>query len=114
MRIEVLDDAEAVAERAAAILVEARGHVALSGGSTPKRAYALAAGRRPDWTGVTLWLGDERYVPPEDADANVRMISVALLTRVPQETRPALELVDTARDLEGSPGNYEARLRAAI
>ena len=45
--LQVLDDKDAVAERAAELLREALGHVALSGGSTPKQAYALAAGAGP-------------------------------------------------------------------
>lgn len=114
IELEVLDGKEGVAARAAELLAQATGHVALSGGSTPKRAYALAAERRSDWTGVTLWLGDERYVAPEDADANARMVREELLTRLPRETLPRFEPVDTARDLEGAAADYGRRLRAAL
>ena len=114
MELEVLADKEAVARRAAEILAEARGHVALSGGSTPRRAYALAAGLRSDWRGVTLWLGDERHVPLADPDSNARMVREELLTRLPSQTLPVFEPVDTSCDLDGAADDYDARLRAAL
>ena len=76
--IEVLESKEAVARRAADLLVSARGHVGLSGGSTPKAAYSLAGQERTDWTGVTLWLGDERYVPIDDERSNAGMVRASL------------------------------------
>jgi 6-phosphogluconolactonase len=76
----VVADAEAVAECAARAVeaaidtaLAARGvaHIALAGGTTPKRAYELI--EREDWSGVELWFGDERCVPPDDPDSNYRM-----------------------------------------
>ncbi|MGI8973735.1 MAG: 6-phosphogluconolactonase, partial [Gaiella sp.] len=61
----IAPDAEGAAAAAAGVLVElARrgGHVALAGGSTPRRAYELAAELEPDWSRVDIWLGDERCV----------------------------------------------------
>jgi 6-phosphogluconolactonase len=58
------------------------GHVALTGGSTPRRAYELAAELEPDWTRVELWWSDERCVPPEDERSNYGMAKTALLDRV--------------------------------
>jgi 6-phosphogluconolactonase len=114
VQLEVLDDKEAVARRAAEILTAATGHIALSGGSTPKRAYALAAQARSDWRGVTFWLGDERHVPPADPDSNARMIREELLTRLPRATLPAFEPVDTSLDPEGAAADYGRRLRDAL
>jgi len=77
--IQVIDDpAEATAE----VLTAASGHVVLTGGSTPRRAYARAAGLRPDWSGVDVWFTDERCVPPGHEHSNFGMISAALLDRV--------------------------------
>ena len=74
--VEVVDDpAEAVAER----LVAASGHVVLTGGSTPRRAYERAAELRRDWSGVTFWLSDERCVPADHDLSNFRMVDRALL-----------------------------------
>ncbi len=59
----------------------------LSGGSTARACYAhlagLSAGRvDPDWSGVDVFLGDERCVPPDHADSNHRMIAETLLDEV--------------------------------
>jgi 6-phosphogluconolactonase len=58
----------------------------LSGGPTARRCYELLAaaseGGRIDWSVVDVYVGDERYVPPDDEDANQRLIREALLERV--------------------------------
>jgi 6-phosphogluconolactonase len=48
-------------------------HIGLAGGSTPEYVYRHWAGHGLPWQGVHFWLGDERCVPPDHADANVRM-----------------------------------------
>jgi 6-phosphogluconolactonase len=79
----VLDDpAAATAERIAAA-AGAGDHIVLTGGSTPGRAYELAAGMGVDWSGCTLWFGDERCVPPTDELSNYGMVRDALLDRLP-------------------------------
>ena len=81
----VTDDAEAAAAAAAGLLAEgvaAGRHVALSGGSTPRRAYELAAGLAPDWSDVELWWADERCVPPDDELSNYRLARETLLDRL--------------------------------
>jgi 6-phosphogluconolactonase len=85
VEIRVVDDEETVARLVAERLAEqARtgGHVVLTGGSTPKRAYELAAGLEPDWSRVRLWWGDERCVPPEHELSNYGMAKAALLDRL--------------------------------
>jgi len=69
------DPAQTVADR----LVATSGHVVLTGGSTPRKAYERAAELRHDWSGVTFWFSDERCVPPEDDRSNYRMVDQALL-----------------------------------
>jgi 6-phosphogluconolactonase len=54
----------------------------LTGGSTPGRAYELAAEREPDWSAASLWWGDERCVPPEDERSNFRLARESLLDRI--------------------------------
>jgi len=94
--VEVVDDpAEAVAER----LVAASGHVVLTGGSTPRRAYERAAELRRDWSGVTFWLSDERCVPADHDLSNFRMVDRALLDVV---TGPRVHRI------EGEKGPGEA------
>ena len=85
VEIVVADDAEGaariVAERLAAA-ARAGGHVVLTGGSTLKRAYELAAELEQDWSRVELWWGDERCVPTDDERSSYRMARLALIDRV--------------------------------
>jgi 6-phosphogluconolactonase len=67
---------------AASLLVSASGHVCITGGSTPRRAYERAAAERPDWSGVEVWFTDERCVPPDHEHSNFGMANEALLSRV--------------------------------
>jgi 6-phosphogluconolactonase len=82
VELRVEPNAEAAALAVATMLVEARGDVVLTGGSTPGRAYELAAERRSDWTAVELWWGDERCVPPDDERSNYGLAHRTLLGRV--------------------------------
>ncbi|HZN89244.1 MAG TPA: 6-phosphogluconolactonase [Thermoleophilaceae bacterium] len=70
------------AGRLAALLDEASGHVVLTGGSTPRRAYEQAAGERDDWSGVEIWFTDERCVAPDHEHSNFGMVDRALLSKV--------------------------------
>ena len=102
-RVVVLEDAEAVARHAADALAraidDARGegrdlHIALAGGSTPQRAYELLREVEGSWAHVHLWLGDERCVPEDDPEANVRMVRESLLAG-PRNGEPVLHVVPT-------------------
>jgi 6-phosphogluconolactonase len=73
--------AQDVAERLAAA-ARRGGHIVLTGGSTPRIAYGLAAELETDWTGVELWWGDERCVAPDDERSNYGMAKQALLDHV--------------------------------
>lgn len=101
-RVRVLDDAEAVARHAADALARAIDaareegrelHIALAGGSTPQRAYELLADVSGSWAHVHLWLGDERCVPEDDEEANVRMVRESLLAGPARDGPPVLHPV---------------------
>jgi 6-phosphogluconolactonase len=80
--IVVADDpAQVVAERLVGA-VRAGGHLALTGGSTPGKAYEIAAALESDWSAVELWWGDERCVPADDERSNYGMAKRALLDHV--------------------------------
>ena len=85
IEIVVAESAEEAARIAAERLAEAvraGGHVVLTGGTTPKRAYELAADLEQDWSAVELWWGDERCAPADDQRSNFHMARVALIDRV--------------------------------
>ena len=77
--IRVSDDP---AQAAAELLAAASGHVALTGGSTPRAAYERVAAMREDWSGVDVWFTDERCVPPDHEQSNFGMAERSLLSRV--------------------------------
>jgi 6-phosphogluconolactonase len=110
--IEVLEDpAEAVAD----LLVEAAadgGHVVLTGGSSPQRAYEIAAERGGDWSRATVWFGDERCVPPEHEWSNFGMADAALLRRL--EARPDVIRMEGELGPEAGAGAYEAAVRERL
>jgi 6-phosphogluconolactonase len=100
-RVRVFSDAEGVASYAADALAWRIGdarkarrevHIALAGGSTPKRAYELLAGIEGSWKHVHLWLGDERCVPDGDPEQNAQMVRDSLLANARAEP-PVLHAV---------------------
>ena len=118
----MLDDpAGAAAERLAAA-AERGAHMALAGGSTPRAAYRRAAELGADWSGATLWFGDERCVPPDDERSNYRMAREALIEpltasggapdvrRIPGERGPHAGAADYDRELHSTLGERLPRL----
>ena len=84
--LDVVKDADALELRAADIVAtRIKGCVApfrlvLSGGSTPVSTYKVLSRRNDiDWSCVEIFLGDERFVPPDHQDSNYRMIRETLL-----------------------------------
>ena len=85
IELVVAADAAAAAQLAAerlAAAARAGGHIVLTGGSTPRRAYELAAELQPDWSRAEVWWSDERCVPPDDERSNYGMAQAALLARL--------------------------------
>ncbi len=121
--VRVFDTAEEVARAAALRFVEAareavaaRGafSVALAGGSTPKRVYELLAGAdfcgAVDWRNAHVFFGDERCVPPDDAESNYRMASEALLSRVPVPAQN-VHRIEGVGDAAANASAYESEMR---
>ncbi|HEY8029660.1 MAG TPA: 6-phosphogluconolactonase [Gaiellaceae bacterium] len=88
VEIVIADDPAAIVADMLAAQARDGGHVVLTGGTTPERAYELAAERHPDWSRTELWWGDERCVPPEDDRSNFGMAKRALLDRL--DVQPAV------------------------
>jgi 6-phosphogluconolactonase len=116
----VAESASAAAETAADRLVsaittarDARGaaHVALAGGTTPRRTYELLATRIEDWTGVEVWFGDERAVGPDDPESNYRMAAETLLAG---GGGPNVHRIEGERGPEDAAAAYAAELERRL
>jgi 6-phosphogluconolactonase len=83
--------------------------VALSGGSTPRRAYERAAEAEPDWSRASVWLVDERHVPLDDTRSNARLVRETILSRL--DGQPRVHFVRTDLPLEEAAGAYDDELR---
>lgn len=60
-------------------------HIALSGGSTPKIVFDVLVSSfkdKIDWAKVHFYWGDERCVPPTDAESNYKMTFEYLLSKI--------------------------------
>jgi 6-phosphogluconolactonase len=86
--------------------------VVLTGGSTPGRAYQLAAEREPDWSAASLWWGDERCVPPEDELSNFRVARENLLDRIEAPPRE-VQRIRGELGAEEAAQEYDELLRGA-
>jgi 6-phosphogluconolactonase len=107
----VEDPGAAVAERLTAAAVQGA-DIVLTGGSTPRGAYAIAAEHDADWSYATFWFADERCVPPDHPDSNFAMAHGALISRLtnpPRVMRMEGELGHAA-----AAGAYEALLREQL
>src|SRR5215475_4425221 len=92
MKIEVCSDADAVAEKAAAVVaaearaaVAARGSfvMAVSGGHTPWQMLRALAGEDVPWDAVHVVQVDERVAPTGDPDRNLTHLRESLLEHAP-------------------------------
>lgn len=120
-RLTVVTDIAAVATMAAervstllGVAMPGRGtrSIVLSGGHTPRRLYECLADpaqpwkTRIDWSSVELFWGDERNVPPDDADSNFGLANRALIQHVEipaqqvHRMRGELSAVEAAREYD--------------
>ena len=119
----VYDTPERVALAAAEVFARhavdaasARGvaRIAISGGSTPKRMFALLAAEpflsQVPWDKLELYWVDERCVGPEDAESNYRMTREQLLSKVPLPAGKVFRMEGEANPEEAA-AKYEATLR---
>lgn len=91
--IEVLPDPPSLARHVAewmtdaALAAQSPFRVSLSGGSTPRMLFSLLGSdefsHRFPWPRVSWYWGDERFVPYGHPESNYRMVSEAMLSKVP-------------------------------
>src|SRR3954471_21634051 len=90
---------------------EAGAQIVLTGGSTPKLAYEMAARAGADWSRATVWFSDERCVPPDSGLSNFGMADAALLGRLDESVRPAVVRMEGELGAEAGAAAYEAAMR---
>ena len=121
MRVEILPDDDAVAQRAAEVVAaEARAAVAsrggfalaVSGGRTPWQMLRALAREQVPWTSVHLFQVDERVAPAGDPDRNLTHVRESLLSAValPPGNLHAMPVED--EDLPAAAGRYARELEA--
>jgi 6-phosphogluconolactonase len=104
--------ARTACERLLSAIQEARAsrgaaHLALAGGTTPRRTYELLAAEIDDWTGVEIWFGDERAVGADDPESNYRMAQETLLAG---SGGPEVHRIEGERGPEEAAAAYGALL----
>jgi len=69
----------------AALSIHERGHfnLVLAGGETPREIYQRLRAAPTDWSLWHIYFGDERCMPPTEAELNSRMAGEAWLDHVP-------------------------------
>jgi 6-phosphogluconolactonase len=119
MNIEVLNDAESAARRAAAIIAEeawaaigARGLfvMAVSGGHTPWLMLRDLAGASIPWRAVHVIQVDERVAPEGDPDRNLTHLRESLLDHAPLPKDQLYSMPVESDDLEAAAAQYAATL----
>lgn len=88
--------------------------VALSGGNTPRGVFALLASDYKTavrWDKTFIFFGDERHVPPDDAESNYRMASESLLSRVPIPPQN-IHRIPAELDAQTAAEQYEETLKS--
>jgi 6-phosphogluconolactonase len=120
LSVEVLDTADAVANRAAQAIaafareaVEARGRFlfAVSGGHTPWVMLRALAAERIPWPAVRVFQVDERAAPAGDADRNLTHLKGSLLEHAPMRPEQLLAMPVEAEDLERAAADYAQTLQ---
>lgn len=105
-QLEISSSQEQLAQRAADLLASQlklalaerdRVLLALAGGTTPAAAYRLLGQAQLAWNRVDVLLGDERWVGPQDASSNARMLHETLLAQGPAR-EAVFHPVPTERD----------------
>jgi len=113
----------AAARRISALAAEAcaaRGafHIALSGGSTPRRLYETLATTEfrdgIDWSRIHIYFGDERCVPPEHPDSNYGMAAAALLRHVPIPPQQVHRIAVTMSTVRQDAWRYAQLIAAQV
>jgi 6-phosphogluconolactonase len=120
MKIDILDNADLVAKKAAqfiaaeardAVVARGRFTMAVSGGRTPWQMLRELAGEKVPWEEVHVFQVDERVAPPGDADRNLTHLQKSLLTRVPLTPAQFHAMPVESPDLRSAAKSYARTLQ---
>jgi 6-phosphogluconolactonase len=120
MKIEVLPDADAVAQTGAEIIaaearaaVKARGRfvVAVSGGHTPWQMLRALANEDVPWESVNVVQVDERVAPVGDPDRNLTHLYESLLEHAPLRREQIYAMPVESPDLDAAAKRYALTLQ---
>jgi 6-phosphogluconolactonase len=116
---ELFDAAAELVVRGAEEAVGARGRftIALSGGSTPKSLFNLLANNARNtlpWDRMFFFWGDERHVPPTDAESNFRMADETMLSKIPVAPGNIFRIEAENPDPAAAAEAYEKTLRKSF
>ena len=121
MKMEVLADADAVAQEAATFIaaearaaIAARGRfvVAVSGGKTPWAMLRALASEDVPWEGMHIVQVDERVAPAGHPDRNLTHLQESLLPKAPLHPEQIYAMPVESPDLEAAAKQYAATLEA--
>jgi 6-phosphogluconolactonase len=123
-KIQIVVDVDAMSRAAAETIVE---HVsalqtrdiytiALSGGSTPRRLFALLASdaklrKQIPWDRIHFFWGDERHVPPGHPESNYRMAYETILSKAPIPLKNIHRIHAEDADAGRAAAEYELEIR---
>jgi 6-phosphogluconolactonase len=120
--------ADAVTKRAAqyftdgiraAVGARGKARIAVSGGRTPKKTFALLADpsapyrEQIPWDKLELYWVDERCVPPDNDDSNYRMTREAMLDSVPLPANQVFRILGEL-DPDEAAAKYESAIRQSF
>jgi 6-phosphogluconolactonase len=124
--VRVCADARDLSEQAAAATATTIGDavrrhgrcfLVLSGGHTPRALYERLASTYRDqipWSQVHAFWGDERYVAPDAAASNYRMVRESLLDRVPLPPRNVHPMPTGLASPDAAARDYERTIRDEV
>ena len=120
MKVEILIDADAVAQKGAEIIaaearaaVAERGHfiMAVSGGRTPWKMLRALASEKLPWEDVRVVQVDERVAPAGDADRNLTHLRESLLEHTPLRPEQILAMPVESPHLNAAAARYATTLK---
>jgi 6-phosphogluconolactonase len=123
MKLEVLNDADSVAQAAARTIAAdaraaaaSRGYFAfaVSGGHTPWVMLRALASEDVPWPAVHIFQVDERIAPPGDPDRNLTHLRESLLEHAPMPAQNVHAMPVETADLNEAAKQYSATLRQVV